>query len=204
MDLQDMFKGEANSKQNITTPNENNILDTYTDDFLLTDENTGGEELLDSMIEELDFSKWLNDDETISRTKEMSGNPIVHESLNIPDSISDKKVTNNNNNNSNNNKKKTTIYNNATYSNSTNNLVHKERFVLKRTKSNPFYSPSQQIKNLVMRKKMNNNKITLQKSYSTDVLPLNERNINVKRSTFAMNQNSTSNNLKQTRNQHNG
>ncbi|KAG0668216.1 hypothetical protein C6P45_004917 [Maudiozyma exigua] len=186
MDLQDMFTevGE-NSKEQMTTPNKNNILDSYTDNFLLIDKNSDGDELLDGMIEELDFSKWLNDDEAISRSPETSGsNPIIHESLDVQDVAPDKKVTNNN-------KKKTVIYNNSAHSNSTNKLVHKERFTLKRTKSNPFYSPSQQIKNLVMKKKMNSNKITLQKSYSTDVLPLNERNINVKISISELSQNNT-------------
>lgn len=59
--------------------------------------------------------------------------------------------------------------------------VRPDRVALKRTKSNPFYSPSKQIRNLVSKSRRKNSLSNLQKSYSTDVLPLAEQNVNVKR-----------------------
>ncbi|GMM56185.1 hypothetical protein DAKH74_028010 [Maudiozyma humilis] len=59
--------------------------------------------------------------------------------------------------------------------------VRRDRVPLKRTKSNPFYSPSKQIRNLVSKSKRKSSLSNLQKSYSTDVLPLGEQNVNVKR-----------------------
>ncbi|SMN20049.1 hypothetical protein, no similarity [Maudiozyma saulgeensis] len=222
MDLLDMFKADtvelattgeleeqergmknklnSNNQQTDIISNNTTMGNYNADDFLLMSKtNEQDEVFLGGMIEELDFSKWLTDDD-VSRTNEdaMTNIPLPSNNMNDTTGAPSSSVSVD---------KPVSLTTATTPKNGVSekralpdNLIgiHKDRFTLKRTKSNPFYSPSQQIRNLVMKKKgtlgsgsSNNNKFTLQKSYSTDVLPLSEKSVNVKRTNSTTNYDNT-------------
>jgi len=211
-DTTELGPAEDQDRGKTSIPSNNNIqqndigsgnlmMDNYNaDDFLLIDK-AGNQDgmFLGEMIEELDFSKWLTDDDDVSRPNDNAeaGVPATTattrstiDTASIPSPLP---ITENYVSHTTNSTRKNSISDKRA---PPDNMIgiHRDRFTLKRTKSNPFYSPSQQIRNLVMKKKGalgSTNRFTLQKSYSSDVLPLSEQNVNVRRTNSTTNNDNT-------------
>lgn len=168
--LPDISNDDTN-RDNLTNGKLLLFEDNNDDDFFLTDKENQTDGLFAGSLDGLDFSDLLMNEDFGSNNESIFDtnfdmHTILSNTIN-PKSTVEKK------------KEETDIAHIPEKRSLSTIHEKKERIVLKRTKSNPFYSPSRQIRNLVLKNK--NRKQFLQQKASLPELPLGEQNINVKR-----------------------